>query len=184
MSIDSIKMRPAGHAGLHKVTKRLTLVLLIAATLAGTQHAAAAPDGHVAAKKEPVKTESQGTHVVDSGRVLTKLSKRSGLDEKELGEMLAHCDDNQQNTGLCAQRDAIAEHMRLQALRDAKVRAAPRCAATFDADLRRWQTQRERTCAKVAAEHAGGSIEGTMLNQCLAEALTKDCTRLQQHRCK
>jgi uncharacterized protein YecT (DUF1311 family) len=119
--------------------------------------------------------------------VLAELSRRSATPEPELREVLAHCDQDQRSTNLCAFRDVVAADLSLDAAIADKIRELPACEMPLERGLERFRNDRKEQCERTAAAEAGGgSLEPTAGAMCITDMTRKmiidvrkktDCTR-------
>jgi len=109
--------------------------------------------------------------VPSPNEVLAEMSRRSAVPEAELKQRLTSCEAEQQNMYFCAFRDFIAVDIQLDRIAAEQTRRHPECKEPIEHQLRDLREQRDRACAKSAAEEYGaGSMARTAIAVCASSS--------------
>jgi uncharacterized protein YecT (DUF1311 family) len=104
--------------------------------------------------------------------VLAELSKRSGIAQDELKEILSDCNGNQLQMNFCAFRSFVEADLELQQVLARTMASLPEsCRASLPARQKEWEASRDRECNKEADDEAeGGSMRPMIFSACQATA--------------
>ena len=115
--------------------------------------------------------------------VLSELSRRSSLPEKDLRAILADCNVNQQSLYFCAFRDFVAADLAFRRLVSVKQHRLPSCRAAIGEEAANAERLRDSSCEKSAtADWGDGSMKPTAAALCAASETRKMTARFRQRK--
>jgi uncharacterized protein len=107
--------------------------------------------------------------------ILDELSKRSGIPESELPELLVDCKQHQLAMNICAFRAAVEADLKMERVLAEVTQALPgACGVSLQTKQKTWAEQLNRRCEKLAEEQAVRvSAQPMIASNCIADAIVE-----------